>query len=126
MRLYRVIAVGAVIGNILGSLVFGAEFQPMGAVGIGGAGVARLKDGFAPYWNPAGLAFNDKVYSTRIEAGGGIRLNDGLAENIDSLGKIEFNAVVSLANSNSAGSTASQFGDAVKLVAILEDIKAKG
>ncbi len=126
MHRYLITAAVVLLCCYLGSPVFGAEFQPMGAVGIGGAGVARMKDGFAPYWNPAGLAFNEKAYSTRIEAGVGVRLNNGLAENIDSLGKIDFDAVSNLANSNSAGITASQFGDAIKLVAILEDIKAKG
>ena len=33
------------------------EFQPLGALGIGAAGVARTTDAYASYWNPAGLAF---------------------------------------------------------------------
>jgi F plasmid transfer operon protein TraF len=67
----------------------GAEFQPMGALGIGGAGVARTFDAYAPYWNPAGLAFNQTSFSSRLNAGAGLRINSSMAENIDRLGKLD-------------------------------------
>ena len=36
----------------------GVEFQTPGALGMGGAGVARQNGALTAYWNPAGGAFN--------------------------------------------------------------------
>ena len=69
----------------LAGTAFGAEFQPFGAVGIGGAGVARNNAAYAGHWNPAGLAFYETPFSMRIGASAGLRVSKGLADNVDRL-----------------------------------------
>lgn len=64
-----------------------AEFQPIGSLGMGGAGVARNMGTYAPYWNPAGLAFADKTFSMTAGVGAGLRVSEGLASNVDRLSK---------------------------------------
>ena len=99
-----------------------AEFQPMGALGIGGAGVARTYDAHAPYWNPAGLAFSDKDFSSRVDVSVGIKVNDGLADNVDRLDKIDFDNIKQISG---ASATLQNATDAVKAISILNDIKEK-
>ncbi|GAM08458.1 hypothetical protein OR1_00730 [Geobacter sp. OR-1] len=98
-----------------------AEFQPMGALGIGGAGVARTYDANAPYWNPAGLAFNEKDFSSRIDVSVGIKVNDGLADNVDRLDKINFDNIKQISGTTSLQNVT----DTIKAITILNDIKAK-
>ena len=63
------------------------EFQAIGngALGVGGAGVARTFGAMAPYWNPAGLAFADKTVSVSVAGGAGIIPGKKLAQDLDNL-----------------------------------------
>ncbi len=99
----------------------GAEFQPMGTLGIGGAGVARTYDAYAPYWNPAGLAFSDKTVSSRVDVSAGLKVNDGLADNVDRLSDLKFDNFSKISNTSSPQDVA----DTVKAITILNDIKEK-
>lgn len=85
--LMKRIFIAAVLTAGLSGTAIAAEFQPMGALGIGGAGVARIVNGYAPYWNPAGLAFNDQSVSIPLDVSVGLRVSKGLADNVDKLGK---------------------------------------
>ena len=100
----------------------GAEFQPMGALGIGGAGVARTYDAYAPYWNPAGLGFNKNSFSSRIDASVGLKISDGLADNVDRLSDLDFDNFDTI---NTAQTDPTTVTDTIKAITILEDIKAK-
>jgi len=100
------------------------EFQTPGAVGIGGAGVARATDARASYWNPAGLAFHEKSFSSRLNAGVGININSSLAENVDKIGKMDVNNLQNLSFTN-PGTTAdnlSATAQAVEYIGIVNDL----
>lgn len=109
---------------------FGAEFQPMGTLGIGGAGVARTYDAYAPYWNPAGLAFNNLPFSSKINAGAGLRINSSMAENVDRIGKLDVNELKDLNIVTGAVLTQAQIDQnrgftnkAVQFVGVLNDLE---
>ena len=57
----KLIMAMAAISIFMTSAAFAAEFQPLGTLGMGGAGVARNQGAYASYWNPAGLAFEEKT-----------------------------------------------------------------
>lgn len=102
-----------------------ASFQPLGKTGMGGAGVAVTTDSFASYWNPAGLAFHDKPFSAGFNGGVGINITSALAENMDKLGKLDFDNLNDLnvsANPNAVKSA----GEAVQFIGILKDIDNRG
>jgi len=82
----RLLAAAALMAGVTATAM-AAEFQTIGTMGMGGAGVARDMGAYAPYWNPAGLAFATKSFSTTIGAGVGARVSDGLADNVDNLSK---------------------------------------
>ncbi len=65
------------------------EFQAVGngALGVGGAGVARTIGAMSPYWNPAGLAFAEKTVSVSLTAGVGLEPGKKLAQDLDDLSK---------------------------------------
>ncbi|WP_243372842.1 conjugal transfer protein TraF [Geotalea sp. SG265] len=111
-----------VLGLLMAGGALAAEFQPMGTLGIGGAGVARTFDSHAPYWNPAGLAFNDKSFSSRIDASVGLKVNEGLADNVDRLSNLNFDT---FSKYNAGSTTAQAVTDTVKALSILGDIKEK-
>jgi hypothetical protein len=121
MQVKSVMVCAAALVSLAGSAL-GAEFQPLGALGIGGAGVARQNGALTAYWNPAGGAFNDKTFSFVTGGEIGAQGNNGLTENIDSLSKLDFN---NIKNFNSGTATPQTVGDVVKLVTILGDIKNK-
>jgi hypothetical protein len=101
-----------------------AEFQPVGTLGIGGAGVARTYDANAPYWNPAGLAFNTASFSSRVGGGVGIRVNSVMADNVDRLGKLNIDNLTDL-NLNSGGTPAQNLAltaKAAEFVGVLTDL----
>jgi hypothetical protein len=104
------------------ALASGAEFQTPGAVGMGGAGVARSNGSLTSYWNPAGGAFNDPSFAMHIGAGVGLRGSDGLAENVDRFSNINFDRVK---NFNTATATAANVGEFVKTLSILNDIETR-
>jgi hypothetical protein len=102
-----------------------ASFQPLGKIGMGGAGVAVTTDSFASYWNPAGLAFHDKPFSAKFNGGVGININSALAENTDKLGKLDFNNLNDL-NVSSNPNAIKAAGEAVQFIGILKDIENRG
>jgi hypothetical protein len=66
---------------------YALEFQSVGngALGVGGAGVARTDGAMSAYWNPAGLAFAQKTVTVSISAGVGLAPDKNLAEDLDNL-----------------------------------------
>ena len=69
----------------MASAAHALEFQSLGAgaLGVGGAGVARTYGSMAPYWNPAGLAFAPKSVTVSLSAGGGLEPKGRLAQDLD-------------------------------------------
>ncbi len=118
MRIISVVAALLTLG--IANAAGAAEFQPIGTLGMGGAGVARPPDGLAPYWNPAALAFNRTAYAAKIHAGAGLTLNNNLADNLDRLADINVDALQTF--SPAAAANTAKVGDLVKAVAILRDI----
>ncbi len=100
----------------------GVEFQTPGALGMGGAGVARNNGSLTSYWNPAAGAFSTSSFAMNAGVGVGIRGSDGLAENIDRFSNINFDRVK---NFNTTTSTADNVGDFVKTLSILNDINVR-
>ena len=100
------------------------EFQTPGALGIGGAGVARTTDANAMYWNPAGLAFHEKSFSSKLGLGVGISINSSLAENVDKIGKMDVNDLKNLSFSDSISIPAnlSASAQAVEYIGIVNDL----
>ncbi|MCX6226562.1 MAG: conjugal transfer protein TraF [Bacteroidia bacterium] len=117
----KLIMAMAAIGMFMVSAAFAAEFQPLGALGMGGAGVARNQGAYASYWNPAGLAFEEKTVSTKINASVGLRVSEGLADDVDLLSKVKFDSIKNLSGSSSA----SDVTDLFKSLTIVNDIKNK-
>jgi hypothetical protein len=96
------------------------EFQPIGTLGMGGAGVARPPDGLAPYWNPAALAFNRKVTS-RLGAGAGIIAHNDIVDDLDRLSRIDIEAIADFTGSPATDRPLA--ADAVQLIAVLRKIE---
>lgn len=117
----KLIMAMAAIGMFMASAAFAAEFQPLGALGMGGAGVARNQGAYASYWNPAGLAFEEKTVSTKINASVGLRVSEGLADDVDLLSKVKFDRIKDL----NPLSQPSDVTDLIKSVSIINDIKNK-
>lgn len=111
----------------LAGTAFGAEFQPFGAVGIGGAGVARTTNAYAGYWNPAGLAFNEMTFSTKIGASAGLRVSKGLADNVDRLSEFTEEGADGLSTIDRLetldGSNPGAVADMVSLLNVIGDIE---
>ena len=105
------------LGLSLPVMAQAAEFQPIGALGMGGAGVARNNGALTAYWNPAGGAFNETPFAMHVGVGIGARGSDGLAENIDRLSDIDFDRV-----KNFDSTKANSVGEMVKTITILDDI----
>ncbi|SNB47532.1 conjugal transfer protein TraF [Geobacter sp. DSM 9736] len=104
------------------------EFQPVGSLGIGGAGVARTTNAYAGYWNPAGLAFSETAFSSRLNIGAGVRINSTMAENVDKIGKLDIEELDDI-NINASGLTPALItqnrefaGKAVQFVGILDNL----
>jgi len=111
----------------LAGTAFAAEFQPMGALGIGGAGVARTTNAMAGYWNPAGLAFNEHAFSMPISVGVGLRVSKGLADNVDKVSKFTEGdpSVFDNLKTIGTGQDATALGDVVSLLAVLKDVETQ-
>ncbi|HBA87379.1 MAG TPA: hypothetical protein DCZ75_05125 [Geobacter sp.] len=112
----------------LAGTALAAEFQPFGALGIGGAGVARTTNAMAGYWNPAGLAFNEKTVSVPIAVGTGLRVSSGLADNVDRLSKFTEGSpstLDNLKNINTSAVNAQALGDIVSLLSVIKDIETQ-
>ncbi|MBJ6725638.1 conjugal transfer protein TraF [Geomesophilobacter sediminis] len=118
---HQVLAITAALLSFAGA-AHAAEWQPIGTLGIGGAGVARQNGAFTAYWNPAGGAFNDKTFSFMTGAEFGVRGNDALTDNVDKLSKIKFDQIKDLGNN----ATPDTVANAVKLIGILDDISKRG
>lgn len=106
----------------LAGSAWAVEFQPLGTLGIGGAGVARQNGALTAYWNPAGGAFNEQSFSFITGAEVGMRGNDALTQNIDRLHGIDFNDIKSF---NGGNQTPQTIGDVVKLITIMSDIEKR-
>ncbi len=113
----KMMAVITLLGLSLPVMAQAAEFQPIGALGMGGAGVARNNGALTAYWNPAGGAFNDTPFAMHVGVGFGARGSDGLAENIDRLSDIDFDRVKNFDSSNT-----NSVGEMVKTITVLDDI----
>lgn len=122
----NIIRIAAAVCCFLVPAAAGAnEFQPLGAVGIGGAGVARTTDAYATYWNPAGLAFYEKPFSAKLNAGVGININSSLADNVDKLGRMDINDLQNLTFSTGTlniPANLSVSSQAVEFVGIVNDL----
>ncbi len=108
------------LGLSLPVLAQATEFQPIGALGFGGAGVARNTGALTAYWNPAGGAFNDTPFAMYLGVGAGVRANNGLAENVDRLTDVNFDSINKFDSANS-----SSVGEMVKLLSTLEDTQKR-
>ena len=123
----RLLAVAALISGFAGTSL-AAEFQTIGTMGMGGAGVARDMGAYASYWNPAGLAFATKTFSTTVGVGAGLRVSEGLADNVDRLSKFtEGNpsALDSLKNLDTGSTNAQKMGEIVNLLTVLKDVSVQ-
>ncbi len=108
----------ALVGLSIPVVSHAVEFQTPGAMGMGGAGVARNNGALTSYWNPAGGAFGSSSVAISAGAGAGVKGSDGLAENVDRLSKINFESVKNFNTASGAGGV----GDVVKALTILKDI----
>jgi len=121
------LAATALIAGFAGT-VMAADFQTIGTLGIGGAGVARDMGAYAPYWNPAGLAFATKSFSTTVGAGAGFRVSGGLADNVDRLSKFtDGNPSVldDLKGLNTTVANPQKLGEIVNLLTVLKDVSVQ-
>lgn len=116
----------------LAGTAFAAEFQPMGALGIGGAGVARTTNAMAGYWNPAGLAFNERDFSMPLSVSVGLRVSKGLADNVDKVGKFTEedpvtgrSALDNLTDISTTATNPKALADVVSLLSVLKDIETQ-
>lgn len=119
----RLVAMTALIACWAGTGL-AADFQMIGAMGMGGSGVARDMGAYATYWNPAGLAFAKKTYSTTMGIGAGARISEGLADNVDRLSKFTEGSpsiLDSLENLNISADP-QKTGQIVNLLEVIKDI----
>jgi hypothetical protein len=110
------------LGLSLPVMAQAVEFQPIGALGMGGAGVARNNGALTAYWNPAGGAFNESPFAMHVGVGIGAKGSDGLAENVDRLSDVDFDSVKNF-DSNKANATT--VGDMVKAITVIKDIEKR-
>lgn len=123
----RFIVAVAVTAGLTGT-AYAADFQTIGTMGMGGAGVARDMGSYAPYWNPAGLAFATKSFSTTAGFGVGLRVSEGLADNVDKLGKFTEGSPSTfdnLKNLSSLSNNPSVIADMVSLLTVIRDIETQ-
>ena len=123
-----VMASAAAAAFTLAGTAYSAEFQPFGALGIGGAGVARTTNAMAGYWNPAGLAFNERAVSVPIAVSAGLRVSKGLAQNVDRLADFTEGNPSTLDNLKDIDTTAvnpQALGDIVSLLSVIKDIETQ-
>lgn len=126
-RMKRILAAAALTASV-SVPALAADFQTIGTMGMGGAGVARDMGAYAPYWNPAGLAFAPKSFSTTIGAGVGLRVSEGLADNIDRIAKFtEGNpsTIDKLQNLNTTSADPAAVAEMVSLLTVIDDIQTK-
>lgn len=113
---------------LVASTAIAAEFQPIGTLGMGGAGVARSMGPYASYWNPAGLAFSDKSFAMTTGAGVGLRVSEGLADNVDNISKFTEGSpstIDRLKDLNTTAADPKAVADIVSLLAVIKDIEVQ-
>jgi len=101
------------------------EFQTPGTLGMGRVGVARTTDAYAAFWNPAGLAFYEKAFSAKFNAGVGVAINEALADNVDKIGKLDLDKL-SYTTGDSQQAALESTAQAVQALAIIDDIDKTG
>ena len=116
----KITIAAALLGLSLPMVAQATEFQPIGALGIGGAGVARNNGALTAYWNPAGGAFNESPFAMYAGFGIGAKGSNGLTENVDRLKDVNFDKLKSF---NTSDPTA--VGDVAKTLTILDDIQKR-
>lgn len=98
------------------------EFQPIGTLGLGGAGVARPPAGTAPYWNPGALAFEaEEAYAARLGVGAGVTAHEDLIDDLDRLSRLDVGALENL--TGAPASDRALAADAVQLIALVRRIE---
>lgn len=104
------------------------EFQRIGKLGVGGAGVATSTDSLAGYWNPAGLAFHQKSFSGQLGVGVGVNVSKGLADSVDKIDKMDLDGLKSLSTTNTTttAAAADAAAKAAEFVGIALDIQQNG
>jgi hypothetical protein len=118
-----VVAVTVLAANTASAL----EFQPIGSIGMGGAGVARTFDGAAAYWNPGALAFEADKTAIKIGGGVGYQIDDDLANNVDRLSTLG-DPTTGL-NVTTGGTTAENLaaaGQIAQILGVMNDIVQGG
>jgi len=104
---------------------FALEFQPIGSIGMGGAGVARTFDGAAAYWNPGALAFEADRTSIKVGAGVGYQIDDNLAGNVDRLSTLG-DPTTDLSLNGTTSSNLAAAGQIAQILGVMNDIAQHG
>jgi F plasmid transfer operon protein TraF len=96
-------------------------------LGMGRAGVARTTDAYATFINPAGLAFYEKAFSMKFNAGVGYAVSSSLADNIDKIGKLDLNggSGLSFTSTSTAAEVAAATTKAAQFAGILKNLDEK-
>lgn len=117
----------ALLGLSLPVAAQAMEFQTPGALGMGRAGVARTTDAYATFINPAGLAFYQRAFSTRLNALVGVAVTSNMADNIDKVGKLELDdgASLSFTSTSTPAEVASATTKAAQFAGVLTNLNEK-
>lgn len=124
MKIGSVLVVAATV--LAANTALALEFQPMGSIGMGGAGVARTFDGAAAYWNPGALAFEADRVAVKIGGSAGYQIDDNLAGNVDRLSTLNDPTTGTLNFGGNAAQNRSAMGEIIQLVGVMNDLQRGG
>jgi hypothetical protein len=108
------------------STALALEFQPIGGIGMGGAGVARTLDGAAAYWNPGALAFEADRTAIKIGASAGYQIDDNLAGKLDRLSSLGDPTTGNLGSGGSTAQNLSGMSQLVQIVGVMDELRQGG